>query len=174
MWDWSPDAELDAQSAGAAVDADSAGTVPATLPARLQDFYPGDDAVDWWALNIFSTAGMLSPATQRFLHAADRSRHPVMIAEATPRGFSVADANARTAWFAPYFGLVRSSPGIRAFCYIDWNWAAYPQWADWGDARLETDSPTLAWYRRQLHTLPLSHGPQQSQIPRHPHAASEP
>jgi hypothetical protein len=29
---------------------------------------------------------------------------------------------------------------VKAFCYIDYNWAQYPQWSTWGDARLEQNA----------------------------------
>ncbi len=146
VWNWSADAELDAEAAGLS---------PSTLPDRLRDAYPGDDAVDWWAVNLFSPQGITAPSTEAFLRAAAASRHPVMIAESTPKGLRL--DTARDTWFAPYFGLLRSHPGIRAFCYIDWNWAAYPQWSDWGDARIEQDPGLLAWLRTALHDPTFQH-----------------
>ncbi len=150
VWNWSPDAELDAQAAGYSA---------ATFPDRLREFYPGDDAVDWWALNLFTPQGITAAATHVFLQEAADSKHPVMIAESSPKGFNTTDAAVRDAWFAPYFGLLRAHPNIKAFCYIDWNWAAYPQWADWGDGRIEQSPDLLGWYRQQLATLPLTNAP---------------
>lgn len=148
VWNWSVDAELDAQAAGYGAE---------TLNSRLQSYYPGDDAVDWWALNLFTPQGLTAPATKAFLAVAAASRHPVMIGESSPKGFDTTDAAVRNRWFKPYFDLIRASPGIAAFCYIDWNWKAYPQWADWGDARLEQAPNLERWYRLQLQTLPLHH-----------------
>ena len=156
VWNWSPDAELDAQAAGYS---------PSTFPHRLQAFYPGDDAVDWWALNLFTPQGITAPVTARFLQQAAASSHPVMVAESSPKGFHTTDAAVQTAWFAPYFNLLRANPGIKAFCYIDWNWAAYPQWSDWGDARLERAPALLAWFRAQLAQLPLDRNASYSAAP---------
>ncbi len=144
VWNWSADAELDLQAAGYST---------ATAAQRRRGFYPGDDAVDWWAVNLFTPQGIVSPATAEFLQAAAQSRHPVMIGESSPKSVGTIRADARALWFAPYFGLLRANPGIKAFCYIDWNWAAYPQWADWGDARLEQSPGLLGWYRGQLDGL---------------------
>jgi hypothetical protein len=54
------------------------------------------------------------------------------------------------AWYAPYFGLIHSAPGIKAFCYINWDWSVYPQWRDWGDGRIEEDPTVLKFYRAEV------------------------
>ncbi len=145
VWNWSADAEIDTENGGAA--ASGAGG-PAS---RWRAYYPGDDAVDWWAVNLFSREGIVSAATREFLQAADTYHHPVMIAESAPKGYVTATSPAvRSEWFEPYFGLIRSTSGIRAFCYIDWDWRGYPQWADWGDSRIETFPALQAWYRQQV------------------------
>jgi hypothetical protein len=114
-------------------------------------FYPGDAWVDWWGINLFSSASLTSTATQAFLAEADTHRFPVMIAESSAKQQPVATGQrAIDAWFAPYFGLIRRSPGIKAFCYIDWDWGHYPQWSNWGDERIERNATVLAFYRQQL------------------------
>ena len=153
VWDWSADAELDTEAGG--------NTAPAS--SRWQPFYPGSsspndlaDVVDWWALNLFTSAGIRSAAAEQFLHAAAASRHPVMIAESTPRGYNLqTSATAWQDWFTPYFALIHTHPGIRAFCYINWDWSAYPQWSDWGDARIQTATPTLQQQLRNELNRPL-------------------
>ncbi len=114
-------------------------------------FYPGDDFVDWWAINLFTQAGIESSSTQRFLDAAMSHRFPVMIGESTPRGHSVTEGQKSIrAWYQPLFDLIHRSPQIKAFCYINWDWRKYPQWADWGDARIQNDPTVLAFYRNEL------------------------
>jgi hypothetical protein len=49
---------------------------------------------------------------------------------------------------------MRVQAHLKAFCYINWDWAAYPQWADWGDARVETNPDVLARLRAEL-ALPV-------------------
>jgi hypothetical protein len=114
-------------------------------------FYPGDDFVDWWAINLFSEESLTSSETHAFLHAALAHRFPVMIAESTPRGHPVTEgAKVVDGWYKPFFGLIHRSPQIKAFCYINWDWRQYPQWADWGDARIQDDPAILAFYRREV------------------------
>jgi hypothetical protein len=142
VWDLSVEAELDAEQGGAAVSEAS---------RRWNAFYPGDAWVDWWAINLFRSEALTAAATQAFLAEADRRRFPVMIAESTPFHHSVSEGQRSIdAWFAPYFGLIRSQRGIKAFCYIDWDWSSYPQWADWGDGRIERDPAVLAFFRAQV------------------------
>ncbi|HEY4354139.1 MAG TPA: hypothetical protein VGN16_00205 [Acidobacteriaceae bacterium] len=142
VWDWSVGAELDAESGGANA-ADAA--------KRYMAFYPGDAWVDWWGLNIFSATDTWTPATKAFLADAERHRMPVIIGESTPKGHSVQEGSRiLDAWYKPYFGLIHTSPGIKAFCYIDWDWSIYPQWADWGDGRIEQDPTVLGFYRAEV------------------------
>lgn len=142
MWNWSTRAELDRQQGAANVREGE---------ERWSAYYPGDDAVDWWAIDLFEPEEISSALTTAFLQAADRARFPVMVAESTPRGVGVHGGPLSVdTWFAPYFGLLRSSPGIKAFCYIDWEWSRYPQWADWGDGRIEDNDTVMAFYRSQV------------------------
>ena len=135
----------------------SADTLPegvspeVVMRARWAAFYPGDDVVDWWGINLFAADDLTSSATQAFLTDAAHHRMPVMVAESTSQHVPVSGgAEAVREWFAPYFGLIRATPGIKAFCYIDWEWGRYPQWADWGDDRVETDPSVLAFYSKQV------------------------
>jgi len=142
VWDMSAEAELDTENGGAAVTDAS---------KRWGAYYPGDAWVDWWAINLFRSEAITAEATHAFLAEADRRHFPVMIAESTPFHHSVEEGQKSIdAWFAPYFGLMRSQRGIKAFCYIDWDWSAFPQWKDWGDGRIEGDPTVLAFYRRQI------------------------
>ncbi len=142
VWDWSPGAELDAQEGGGSAD---------DAPRRYMAFYPGDAWVDWWGVNFFGAAGLWNHATSRFLSDANQHHMPVMIGESTPKGHSVTEGNRLVeAWYKPYFGLIRSSPGIKAFCYIDWDWGIYPQWSDWGDGRIEKNPEVLNFYRGEV------------------------
>ncbi|MDE1162923.1 MAG: hypothetical protein PW792_13405 [Acidobacteriaceae bacterium] len=142
VWNWSARAELDRQRGGEDV---------ALAASRWREYYPGDDVVDWWAINLFKPEEIGSPLTAEFLRAADKARFPVMIAESTPRNAGVRGGQLSVdAWFASYFGLLRSSPGIKAFCYIDWEWSRFPQWADWGDGRIEDNDVVMGFYRDQI------------------------
>ncbi len=48
-------------------------------------YYPGDDVVHWWAIDLFSAEHFDQPDTQAFMASALENRFPVMIGEsATP------------------------------------------------------------------------------------------
>lgn len=153
VWNWSVDAEMDTEAGGNAAPASS----------RWQPFYPGsaspadlNDVVDWWALNFFTVVGIRSAAAEQFLQAAAASRHPVMIAESTPRGYNITSSTTVwNDWFTPYFAVIHSHAGIRSFNYINWDWSGYPQWQDWGNARVETAPGTLRQKLRAELTRPL-------------------
>jgi hypothetical protein len=111
-------------------------------------FYPGDGYVDWWGINLFAEESLTSAATRHFLADALGHKFPVMIGESTPRGHPVTEGQrVIDGWYRPYFELLRTTPQIKAFCYISWDWRQYPQWADWGDARIEDNPVVLAFYR---------------------------
>ncbi len=142
VWDWSADAELDAEH-GSWVKSDPR--------SRYAAYYPGDDVVDWWGLNLFSEESLHAGATEVFLKDAAGHRFPVMIGESAPRGHPVSEGQgAVDHWYKPYFALIRSSPEIKAFCYVDWDWRRYPQWADWGDSRVQDDPAVLGFYKGEV------------------------
>lgn len=74
-----------------------------------------------------------------------------MIGEATPRGVGTqGGAQSWEAWFAPFFELIHQRREIKAFSYINWNWAERPPWTTWGDARIEANTAITARYRAEL------------------------
>ncbi|MFO1477949.1 MAG: glycosyl hydrolase [Verrucomicrobiota bacterium] len=120
------------------------------LPKDYARFYPGDEVVDWWAIDLFSTDGFASNAVvELFMNEALKHRKPVMIGESTPRYVTTLKGmESWNGWFAPYFRFIDEHPNVKAFCYINWDWAYYAKkysldWADWGDARLQ-NGPLVA------------------------------
>jgi hypothetical protein len=136
----------------------NAATVWCVYPVDLEQslpYYPSDEFVDWWSLDLFFPSDLTSPKTTAFLAEARRRRRPVLIGESTPRTVGVTNVERSwSRWFGPFFDLINAEPGIKAFGYINWNWTPFPQWSDWGDARLET-APALA--ERYRHVLRSSH-----------------
>ncbi len=109
--------------------------------ADFTAFYPGDEYVDWWGIDLFNKEHFKDPKTIAFLDSAMVHRKPVMIGESTPRRVGVLNGQASwNEWFLPYFTFIHAYPQIKAFCYINWDWSSYPQWKDWGDGRLEGNS----------------------------------
>jgi hypothetical protein len=160
-------AKLRARKLEVATVWDAAGELD-FLPG-LMDYYPGDEFVDWWGINLFSgpkgsdaSAFLFSKPIARFLDAAEQHRKPVLIGEATPRYTGVgAGQKSWDRWFGELFELIARRPGIKALSYINWDWSRYPQWGDWGDARLERD-PVVAGRFRAVVSGPtyLSGGPE--------------
>jgi len=102
------------------------------------DYYPGDEYVDWWGINTFRAHHFQNLDVLSFLRNAAAHNKPVMIGESTPSGTGVLKGWVSwNDWFVPYFQFIHSHPGIKMFCYINFNWTEYPQWSDWGDCRLE-------------------------------------
>jgi hypothetical protein len=124
-------------------------------------FYPGDDYVDWWSIDLFSAEDFQLDNTQAFMHDAQQHKYPVMIGESTPRRVGGVQAGDVTwhKWFVPYFSFIHTWPTVKAFCYISWNWAEYPVWADWGDARIGINQKILTQYRQELTDLVYQHAP---------------
>jgi hypothetical protein len=122
-----------------------------TQDPTLMDFYPGDAWVDWWAADIFVPHELSHPDLRRLLEGAEAARKPFLIGESTPRSVGVHGGNESwAAWYEPYFALIRSSPGIKAFSYINWDWSRFPQWSDWGDGRVQGNAAVLARYREEM------------------------
>ena len=158
----------------------------------ISKWYPGDEYVDWMGMSLFLSldekpvAEMeFEPPTQRDLMeevlAFARARgKPVMIAEASPQGYDLANrSNANIApiwdgkqkgdlkiisdqeiwenWFAPLFQYMNENDDvIRALAYINANWDAQPRWGKphaegyWGDSRLEANSEIAGRFNRAI------------------------
>lgn len=107
----------------------------------MSQFYPGDNYVDWFGMDVFSTSD-LSPNNQHtrdFIANAHAHNKPVMLGETTPRYVGATDDSDWNAWFADFFSMINNNPGIKGHTYINWNWADTP-WSNWGDARLHSSS----------------------------------
>ncbi len=111
--------------------------------SRLMEFYPGDEWVDWWGVDLFSEDEFKKPQLAGFLDASRAHRKPVMIGEMTPRYVGVLEgAKSWDRWFRPMIELLQRRPEIKATAYINWEWKEWSDrlgftWHDWGDARLE-------------------------------------
>lgn len=138
----------------------NAATVWCIFPeplAKVMPFYPGDEWVDWWAFDPFTVKNM--EAARPFIAEADRHHKPVMIGESTPRNIGVLEGDKSwDAWFVHYFRMLHENPGIKAFCYINWDWSKYPQWRTWGDARLQKNEVVAERYRKELANPLYLHG----------------
>ena len=113
---------------------------------RLMEFYPGDEWVDWWGVDIFSEDEFTKPQLETFLEAARVHRKPVMLGEMTPRYVGVLEGQKSwDRWFGPMIDLLKRRPEIKATAYINWEWREWSDrlgftWHEWGDARVERNA----------------------------------
>ena len=119
-------------------------------------FEMNDTMIDWFGVNIFSNSS--SPADNTtaclrpFLDFARARGFPVIVAESTPRYVGAAAADgAWDRWFGPLVSLVSEYDDVlKAINYINWNWAQFPQWDNWRDARIQLPGAVGAQFRAAL------------------------
>jgi Glycosyl hydrolase family 26 len=105
----------------------------------FDEFYPGDEFVDWVAYSYFSPA----EANHPMLQFAKDHQKPLFIAEATPvfpddkfvgKPLDLtkqADAEfAWKEWFLPFFKTITDNKEVKAFSYINAHWKSRPMWKE--------------------------------------------
>ncbi|GAB4177289.1 MAG: hypothetical protein Kow00108_12790 [Calditrichia bacterium] len=135
--------------------------------SNYMDYYPGDDVVDWWSINIFEADQISNPISIAFIDSARQHNKPVMIGEATPRYIgSINNSDSWNLWFDPFFQYIYSVPHIKGFCYINWDWSRTTLWPDWGDARLEIPEAqyVLNLYQAELNETGFLHASSERQV----------
>jgi len=137
--------------------------------APLEDFYPGDDFVDWVGVSIFD---QFFPWSQRdatrsditeVLEFANIHNKPSMIAESTPFGgidleptitksYEGMD-DAWNRWFQPVLDLI-DEYDIGMWSYINCAWQDQPMWHNvgFGETRLSTNTKVMQkWHDKVFH-----------------------
>jgi hypothetical protein len=118
---------------------------------NMMDWYPGDAWVDWWGIDLFSVQHFTDADTPKFMRLAREHGFPVMIGESTPRFVGVEKGEESwEKWYKPYFQFIAAHEHVKAFCYINWNWALHEEWKNWGDARIERNPVVLELYRSAI------------------------
>jgi hypothetical protein len=131
---------------------------------ELDDFYPGDNYVDWVAFSFFTPEQEHHPMIQ---FARDHKK-PLFISESSPvftdaNGVSVpldlskqADAEkAWKEWFLPYFRTVNNNPDVvKAISYINSPWKTRPLWKNNPyfkniDDRITRNDSLKVWWLRE-------------------------
>jgi hypothetical protein len=127
-------------------------------------WYPGDDVVDWFSIDLFQTTDFsgatsahnaLTPygRSLKFLDMAVAKARPVVIAESSPASIDLTtSATAWADWFAPYFGIIASRPEIEWFVYINYDWgkASYYASQGWKNNDLAANATLAAQYAVEL------------------------
>jgi len=114
------------------------------------DYYPGDNYVDWWAITIFSIDDLKK--VKLFIKDAKKHKKPIMIAESSAQYIGTKNGQESwNKWFKPFFNFIDKTSEIKAFCYINWNWAEkYKLWKKWGDCRIEENEIVKKKYIKEL------------------------
>lgn len=129
------------------------------------EYYPGDEWVDWWGIDIFEKEEFRTPPLKEFLREADVHGKPVMIGESTPKKVGVLQGRQSwDKWFDPWFRTMAENPGIKAVCYINWDWSRYPQWKDWGDARIQRNPEIRNLYAALIAYPVFLHGTSEERV----------
>ena len=122
---------------------------------EIMSYYPGDDYVDWFGEDIFGTRHFIKGRVKRireaFFKEAKKHKKPVMIGESSASKVSVLNGKESwDGWFKPYFKLIVNDSVIKAFCYINWDWAIDWKTPEWGNCRIEDNEIVRKNYVKEL------------------------
>jgi hypothetical protein len=126
---------------------------------NYMSYYPGDNKVDWWGVNYFTTGQMQNSLA--FLNDARNHNKPVMIPESCPIHNGGTENNANwDAWFVPYFNIIKSYNHIKAFFYISDPWDKPGLWDHWANSRISASSYISSRYATELNNSIYIHLPE--------------
>ncbi len=129
---------------------------PVRSPTSFMAWYPGDDAVDWFGLDLSgSRAVFVAPPTEALLDEAATRRRPVfltrLVCDRVPIGTTDAEARVAIAeWFGPLRHFVTRHDVIRAMAY-----EPTPAWQGGAgeihrDAHIDRNETLMHWWRQWL------------------------
>lgn len=141
----------------------------------LQEFYPGDEYVDWIGISIFQQVfpwaqywgGSLLNIDEVLMFALKHGK-PTMIAESTPFGGINLDTSETRAfnktnpwdrWYGEVLALIKRYD-ISMWCYINCNWDSQPMWHNigFGDTRLSSNQEVMEkWNYYIIHSAGERH-----------------
>ncbi|GLS28050.1 di-heme oxidoredictase family protein [Marinibactrum halimedae] len=132
------------------------------LSQGIEEWYPGDQYVDWMGLSYFTPQDCNNGALSPMVSLARSRNKPLMIAESAPQRYDTTELTYNSSlqrttsdvvktgpqiwneWFANYFAFIESnSDVIKAVAYINADWDSQPMWAApyengyWGDTRIQ-------------------------------------
>lgn len=103
-------------------------------PKGIEQWYPGDEYVDWCAISYFA-----NPQWFPMVQFAKAHNKPLMIAECSPTlGTNATEAD-KIKWYRILFKFIQSKD-VKALCYINANWDEQQMFEqyDWGNGKLDT------------------------------------
>ncbi len=147
-----------------------------SVDAKGALWYPGDEYVDWFGLDVFDSEhfdqslpdtdrrGITKKGkSERFLAMARMKQKPVFLSETSAKGINISSDNQDgindwNDWFAKFWEFISAHTEIKGFCYINANWPehAYP---GWGDARIENSHYIVGKYVEEMKKTKYIHLP---------------
>ncbi len=113
-------------------------------------YYPGDEYVDWWSINLFGESDILSKDVKDFIDNAKKHNKPVIIGESTPMNIgALKGKESWDRWYKKYFELIKENKNLKAFSYINCDWTN-TMWKTWGDSRIEKNDYVKSKYIEEL------------------------
>lgn len=103
-----------------------------------EDWYPGDDYVDWFAVSVFERPNIYM---KKFAESARQHHKGFMIAESTPEGLGThLGVTSWKLWYEPYFQFINDEQ-VQIVCYIDYDWEKILMFKGqgWKDARVQAN-----------------------------------
>lgn len=122
----------------------------AGIAAKPMQWYPGDDYVDWFGISFFDPNNRDKYAS--FARLSREHAKPLMIAESTPRGFSVNEGqNSWQNWFVPFFDFIDAND-VKIVSYINSRWEKLPMFKGqgWPNARIQDNKFIKAHWRIKI------------------------
>ncbi len=115
---------------------------------QVEEWYPGDDVVDWVGISYFGNNDRYDFMTQL---AVNHSK-PLMICESAPQ-----KNNLNEAWFNDIVSYIEQNDVIKAWSYINFDWdgtggagpddrGCWPLSDQWGDSRIQSNPNIEAFW----------------------------
>lgn len=134
----------------------------------FRPYYPGDDFVDWFGIDLFSRGAFLNSKNELvedFMNFSIEKKRPVMICESSPARTGVdRGIESWNEWFVPYFDWIDTHPNVKAFCYINWDWGKDWKQPEWLNGRIHENKDVLDKYIAKLQDEKFIHNLPQSEL----------
>jgi len=122
--------------------------------SQIMSYYPGDNYVDWFGNDLFSARHFKNNSdalTEEFAKEAETHKKPLMIGESSAARTGVEKGEESwQEWFNPYFKWINTHNVVKAFCYINWDWAKDWKQPEWGNCRIEENEVISKKYAEEM------------------------
>lgn len=121
---------------------------------EIMKYYPGDEYVDWFGNNLFGVQHFKDnqdKVNEDFYQESLKHKKPFMIGESSAiKTGTIKGEDSWKAWFEPYFNWIKSHSNVKAFCYINWDWAVDWKTPEWGNCRIEENEFIKHAYSKEM------------------------